>query len=884
MKEIIALRQEEELLRQKEGLLREAQLLDMQLLSGKRGREEDTTDVMQRPQKILNSGDIVCWLVDKFGSQLRQVHSEPLPGARRKGKLQGKAKLREWLDNGREKCLWALRNAMFSQHKLSAHEEEMPDLLLQALHSLAGMRKERTYHFFLLLRVTDQRTPLKVLEPDAKIGTAMRVLYSALSSLDIDAPHMQYEGFASSIDEDATWLLQFMSVIVHYMNHNMLGELTTLVVPLTASTQYEAVDLIHLPQFTAGQSLAVQLGLPVLSLADRMHIVKSQCVRVAKANGRLAAEKLPDAVVDCLAMVGGLPRLLSYLMEAIAGDGDSWKLDFDQRVQRVNAWRVKSLLEKAQNKGLEQVLWWCSLNKRDIAFKKECLLRVVTIMLTDEAVKRTDPLLASSANCPTVGDWEAYGLVQCEVQGAEVVPNDAEGLQETGAISSAACSSATPTPQHAALQSRALSSGAEVGSSGTDNERERRLLDAWQDNGRGRHAASVRLSVSPLALLYMLKELGLMDPSELSVVSSHVARESPADEEVVDAMMLVVNLEAYAACGTDKVSLPELLRGLRIPVPAAGKRFLVPCGHLTVAPEGRHQASRLQPQQVAAKIEECRKEILRSRSTAAGSGAGQEDWPTVTIGFVGVGNRGEDSLVVLVDESEEAWPVIIQSKQTTQQKYETVRGVLDNLQRDLSGTFDLPQVQPDAWAEWQEKPWAKNEEPPAVACEQPGSHLQRAAQVHEAAVDSTLLSFERVLYVYVSDGAFTSTQDRIFRQVLSAGHPWLMHVTVVSYREAACYYTRIGDLKRSILRKAGRGVPAGWERTAAGPGTETVTSKERMESMPWTTRGGCLRKNPAMCRGPAHRALAGLTGANQDPNDQCIGAFTSTIKSITIIM
>ena len=430
-----------------------------------------------------------------------------------------------------------------------------------------------------------------------------------------------------------------------------------------------------------------------------------------------------------------------------------------------------------------------------------------------------------------------------QLQGSDVVPNDAEGLQETRAISSAACSSATRTPQHAAEQSEALLSGAEAGSSGaaaadddesgahstpgrmmdmdgtpksvvrgamgmlvevdtsrpeTHSPGKAALLDDNMSSGKpsaSPELESVRLSVAPLVLLYMLKELGLMDPSELSVFSSHVGRESPADKEVVDAMMLAIKLEAYAACGTDKVSLQELLRGLRIPVPAAGKRFLVPRGHLTVAPEGRRQASRLKPQQVADKIEECRKNILLSR-TAAGSRAGQEDWPTITIGFVGVGNHGEDSLVVLVDESEEAWPVIVQSKQTTQRKYETVRGVLDNLQRDLSSTFDLPQLQPRARADWQKKPDA---EPPAVACEQPNSH---AAQMHGATVGRRLLSFEHVLYVYVSDGAFTRTQDRIFQRALSDGHPWLTHVTVVSYREAACYYTRIGELKRNIMRKA----------------------------------------------------------------------------------
>ncbi len=60
--------------------------------------------------------------------------------------------LREWLKNGEEECLLALRSAMFSQQELSADEEEVAALLLQALHSLAGTHKEQPYHLFLLLR------------------------------------------------------------------------------------------------------------------------------------------------------------------------------------------------------------------------------------------------------------------------------------------------------------------------------------------------------------------------------------------------------------------------------------------------------------------------------------------------------------------------------------------------------------------------------------------------------------------------------------------------------------------------------------------------------------------------------------------------------------
>lgn len=59
--------------------------------------------------------------------------------------------LREWLSLGYNKCLAALRGAMFSHTTLSKEEAAVPGLLLKALHMLAGTQKD-SYHFFLLLR------------------------------------------------------------------------------------------------------------------------------------------------------------------------------------------------------------------------------------------------------------------------------------------------------------------------------------------------------------------------------------------------------------------------------------------------------------------------------------------------------------------------------------------------------------------------------------------------------------------------------------------------------------------------------------------------------------------------------------------------------------
>ncbi len=82
----------------------------------------------------------------------------------------------------------------------------------------------------------------------------------------------------------------------------------------------------------------------------------------------------------------------------------------------MNAGRVKALLERVQDMGHQKHDWMRLLSIDDIPIKRECLRRVVTIILTDEPVKRTDLLFGSSATCPAVGDWEGNGLVQCEVQ------------------------------------------------------------------------------------------------------------------------------------------------------------------------------------------------------------------------------------------------------------------------------------------------------------------------------------------------------------------------------------------------------------------------------------------------------------------------------------
>lgn len=117
-----------------------------------------------------------------------------------------------------------------------------------------------------------------------------------------------------------TWLLEFISEIIGEMNKREEGVPPALVLPLTASTHYTTVDMTRLGQFSlTGQSLAVHLVLPVLSITQRISVVQTLAARVAASNERPEPEALSEPMKDALDVVGGSPRLVSFLMETIGG-------------------------------------------------------------------------------------------------------------------------------------------------------------------------------------------------------------------------------------------------------------------------------------------------------------------------------------------------------------------------------------------------------------------------------------------------------------------------------------------------------------------------------------------------------------------------------------
>lgn len=124
--------------------------------------------------------------------------------------------------------------------------------------------------------------------------------------------------------------------------------------------------------------------------------------------------------------------------------------EFDRCVEGVKATHVKTMLEAVIVKGHAQLFWRRFLsNEEDNQLKLECLRRIVTIMLTDEPVKRSDVLAGTPGNGPTVGMFEAMGLVQCEVQVSDDARNCPPSLKDQ--------SLRTFSPTHAANSQQQLS-------------------------------------------------------------------------------------------------------------------------------------------------------------------------------------------------------------------------------------------------------------------------------------------------------------------------------------------------------------------------------------------------------------------------------------------
>ncbi|BDA44297.1 hypothetical protein COCOBI_05-4810 [Coccomyxa sp. Obi] len=287
----------------------------------------------------------------------------------------------------------------------------------------------------------------------------------------------------------------------------------------------------------------------------------------------------------------------------------------------------------------------------------------------------------------------------------------------------------------------------------------------------------VRASMGLLTFITLLRELGLMRDEDLSPFSDHLVRESALDKEYTDVMAICLRLEALAALGQRTVKLKDLFHGIPLDPQLAAMDFLVPVGKLSVGPR---EASKLSTEDIERFIKQKGEEIQASVDGDYSKMCCQD----LRIGFVGPGNSGEDTGLVLVQaDTRQAYCLVVSSKQHigAKQEYETLRGILWEMHKDLYGSFCLPQLS-ETWAAWPAK--GNDKELPA---EQPA----------KAAWDSSRWE-GRVIYAFVSDRVFSSVQQEVREQLIERGHPYIERLLIASRTDAKAWYSRSGALVRGI--------------------------------------------------------------------------------------
>ena len=311
-------------------------------------------------------------------------------------------------------------------------------------------------------------------------------------------------------------------------------------------------------------------------------------------------------------------------------------------------------------------------------------------------------------------------------------------------------------------------------------------------------AGRAHVAIAPLTLAYLMSKAGLMDFEAVCALSANTQRESSLDKELVDASAVAIKLQALCLLGEETCTLAkDVFPHLRIPDRLGKQSFLVPRGHLKVDTQRpKHQLS---AEQIADKVMQIRANILRSMKPGA-------KWEDLQIGFTGVGNDGLDSLVVLVDNTPQhyAWSLIIQSKQTSREKYVTGHDIFNNFESDTRHTHRLPRPQPEVWAKWHDKDL---EAKPGQKRAFPNVEISSvvAGSVHPdvtGKVRRNALALQRLGYAYVSDGTVSAQQDALYARMVEVGHPWTDYIIVVSACHSRNWHGRMGALQRSEFRRA----------------------------------------------------------------------------------
>ena len=218
----------------------------------------------------------------------------------------------------------------------------------------------------------------------------------------------------------------------------------------------------------------------------------------------------------------------------------------------------------------------------------------------------------------------------------------------------------------------------------------------------------------------------------------------------------------------------------------------MPPGRLS-AGQGQRDAHALDWDQVRKTVESIHSAVVAAWTRLE---AGDDNVSTegLEIGFVGVGNRGKDSLLVLVEAGDmsRAWGLVVQTKQclAAEDEYETVSGILKAMHSDLKDTHTLPQL-PTDWVTWQKQARA-------------GAALPEV-DPSGAAWDEDDCD-QRVIYGFISDRLFSDQQENIRQKLVSRQHPWntalMRRVLIVSQYEQACWHSRTGALLRYIRAAA----------------------------------------------------------------------------------
>ena len=124
------------------------------------------------------------------------------------------------------------------------------------------------------------------------------------------------------------WYHQLMSEISREMGA-MAGFGRTFVLPVTAASQYRAVDVSHMSHTPAWRSVAAQLDLPLLTAEQKEAAVMGLARKIAAANGRTAPATIPAAFTKLLDFAGSSPGDLTYVMEGLGNyfwrEDDRWR-------------------------------------------------------------------------------------------------------------------------------------------------------------------------------------------------------------------------------------------------------------------------------------------------------------------------------------------------------------------------------------------------------------------------------------------------------------------------------------------------------------------------------------------------------------------------------